>query len=175
MRGRLLAFLSGYSTYHGVVAFQKVNGLVRHGIMGPRTWAALASPVIPRPRRWRSGSSLEVNLTRQVVYLARQGVVLRILDASTGKATTPTPDRRLLHLSPHRRLAAEHAGPVVAAELLLPWLCRTRLNLGARLPCQPRVHAVDGPGHEPSVVAAAHRHARVGLPLTLAARSASPQ
>jgi peptidoglycan hydrolase-like protein with peptidoglycan-binding domain len=81
----------GYSTYHGVVAFQKVNGLVRDGIVGPRTWAALASPVIPRPRRWRSGSSLEVNLTRQVVYLARQGVVLRILDASTGKATTPTP------------------------------------------------------------------------------------
>lgn len=81
----------GYSTYHGVVAFQKVNGLVRDGIVGPRTWAALARPVIPRPRRWHSGSSLEVNLTKQVVYLARRGVVLRILDASTGRATTPTP------------------------------------------------------------------------------------
>jgi N-acetylmuramoyl-L-alanine amidase len=81
----------GSSTHHGVVAFQKVNGLVREGIVGPRTWVALARPVIPRPRRWRSGSSLEVNLTRQVVYLARQGVVLRILDASTGKAATPTP------------------------------------------------------------------------------------
>jgi N-acetylmuramoyl-L-alanine amidase len=81
----------GSSTHHGVVAFQKVNGLVRDGIVGPRTWAALARPVIPRPRRWRSGSSLEVNLTRQVVYLARQGVVLRILDASSGKAATPTP------------------------------------------------------------------------------------
>jgi hypothetical protein len=34
---------------------------------------------------------VEVNLTRQVVYLARKGVVLRILDASTGKAATPTP------------------------------------------------------------------------------------
>jgi lipoprotein-anchoring transpeptidase ErfK/SrfK len=81
----------GSQTYHGVVAFQKVNGLTRDGIVGPRTWAALARPVIPRPRRWLSVSSLEVNLTRQVVYLARQGVVLRILDASTGKASTPTP------------------------------------------------------------------------------------
>jgi len=81
----------GYSTYHGVVAFQKVNGLVRDGVVGPRTWAALARPVIPRPRHWHSASSLEVNLSRQVVYLARQGAVLRILDASTGKASTPTP------------------------------------------------------------------------------------
>jgi peptidoglycan hydrolase-like protein with peptidoglycan-binding domain len=81
----------GYSTYHGVVAFQKVNGLARDGIVGPRTWYALAHPVITRPRRWLSASSLEVNLTRQVVYLARQGVVLRILDASSGKAATPTP------------------------------------------------------------------------------------
>jgi N-acetylmuramoyl-L-alanine amidase len=81
----------GSSTYHGVVAFQKVNGLSRDGIVGPRTWAALARPVVPRPRRTLSVTSLEVNLTRQVVYLARQGVVLRILDASSGKASTPTP------------------------------------------------------------------------------------
>jgi N-acetylmuramoyl-L-alanine amidase len=81
----------GSSTFHGVVAFQKVNGLVRDGIVGPRTWYALAHPVIPRPRRWLSVSSLEVNLSRQVVYLARRGVVLRILDASSGKASTPTP------------------------------------------------------------------------------------
>ena len=84
----------GSQTLHGVVAFQKVNGLVRDGIVGPRTWAALAHPVVPRPRRWLSSSSIEVNLTRQVVYLARQGVVLRILDASTGKASTPTPTGR---------------------------------------------------------------------------------
>lgn len=81
----------GSQTFHGVVAFQKVNGLVRDGIVGPRTWYALAHPVIPRPRRWLSASSVEVNLTKQVVYLARQGVVLRILDASSGKASTPTP------------------------------------------------------------------------------------
>jgi N-acetylmuramoyl-L-alanine amidase len=81
----------GASTFHGVVAFQKVNGLARDGIVGSRTWAALSRPVIPKPRRWLSGTSVEVNLTRQVVYLARQGVVLRIIDASSGKASTPTP------------------------------------------------------------------------------------
>jgi hypothetical protein len=84
----------GSQTFHGVVAFQKVNGLARDGIVGPRTWAALAHPVVPRPRRLLSGTSVEVNLTRQVVYLARQGVVVRILDASTGKASTPTPTGR---------------------------------------------------------------------------------
>jgi N-acetylmuramoyl-L-alanine amidase len=81
----------GSQTFHGVVAFQKVNGLARDGIVGARTWSALAHPVVPRPRRWLSASALEVNLTRQVVYLTRQGVVLRILDASSGKASTPTP------------------------------------------------------------------------------------
>jgi peptidoglycan hydrolase-like protein with peptidoglycan-binding domain len=66
----------GSQTFHGVVAFQKVNGLVRDGIVGSRTWYALAHPVIPRPRRWLSSSSVEVDLTKQVVYLARQGAVL---------------------------------------------------------------------------------------------------
>ena len=81
----------GSQTFHGVVAFQKVNGLGRDGVVGPRTWAALARPVTPRPRRRLAATSVEVNLTRQVVYLARQGVVLRIFDASSGKASTPTP------------------------------------------------------------------------------------
>ena len=81
----------GPQTFHGVVAFQKVNGLVRDGIVGPRTWAALAHPVVPRPRRTFSGISVEVNLTKQVLYLARNGAVIRILDASSGKSSTPTP------------------------------------------------------------------------------------
>ncbi|HEX5543306.1 MAG TPA: L,D-transpeptidase family protein [Micromonospora sp.] len=81
----------GSSTYHGVVAFQKVNNLARDGIVGPKTWAALARPVIPKPKYTHSGYSLEANLTKQVLYLARQGSVVRIVDASSGKASTPTP------------------------------------------------------------------------------------
>ncbi|WP_172875882.1 L,D-transpeptidase family protein [Micromonospora inositola] len=81
----------GPSTYHGVVAFQKVNNLARDGIVGPNTWAALARPLVPKPKYTHSGYSVEANLTKQVVYLARQGSVVRILDASSGKASTPTP------------------------------------------------------------------------------------
>ncbi|MET8836036.1 L,D-transpeptidase family protein [Micromonospora sp. NPDC004540] len=81
----------GPSTHHAVVAFQKVNGLVRDGIVGPRTWAALDRPVVPKPKYTHTGYSLEANLTRQVLYLAKGGAVVRILDASSGKASTPTP------------------------------------------------------------------------------------
>jgi N-acetylmuramoyl-L-alanine amidase len=81
----------GSQTLHAVVAFQKVNGLARDGVVGPRTWAALAHPRTPRPRRRLSVTSVEVNLTTQVVYLARQGAVVRIYDASSGRASTPTP------------------------------------------------------------------------------------
>lgn len=81
----------GPSTHHGVVAFQKVNNLTRDGIVGPQTWGALARPLIPKPKYTHSGYSVEANLTKQVVYLARQGSVVRILDASSGKASTPTP------------------------------------------------------------------------------------
>ncbi|GGR97262.1 hypothetical protein GCM10010169_47280 [Micromonospora fulviviridis] len=81
----------GPSTHHAVVAFQKVNGLVRDGIVGPRTWAALDRPVVPKPRYTHPGYSVEADLTRQVLYLAKGGSVVRILDASSGKASTPTP------------------------------------------------------------------------------------
>ncbi|WP_200210458.1 L,D-transpeptidase family protein [Micromonospora coerulea] len=81
----------GPSTYHGVVAFQKVNNLVRDGIVGPITWGALDRPLIPKPKYYHSGYSVETNLAKQVVYLARAGSVVRILDASSGKASTPTP------------------------------------------------------------------------------------
>jgi peptidoglycan hydrolase-like protein with peptidoglycan-binding domain len=81
----------GPATYQGVVAFQKVNGLGRDGIVGPITWAALNRPVVPKPKYWHSGYGVEVNLTRQVLYLSRQGAVVRIVNASSGTARTPTP------------------------------------------------------------------------------------
>lgn len=81
----------GPETHHGVVAFQKVNGLATDGIVGPRTRAALADPKSPRPQHTHSVVSVEVDLGDQVLFLAKRGKVLRILDASTGKASTPTP------------------------------------------------------------------------------------
>jgi hypothetical protein len=81
----------GSSTKHAVVAFQKVNGLGRDGIVGPRTRAALAAPVAPTLRANRSGTYLEVDLTRQVLLRAKDGKVQRIYDVSTGTSRTPTP------------------------------------------------------------------------------------
>jgi N-acetylmuramoyl-L-alanine amidase len=81
----------GRNTKHAVIAFQKVNGLTRDGIVGPKTHAALKKPVVPKVRKVRTGTHIEVDLTRQVVLLAKDGKVTRIIDTSTGKASTPTP------------------------------------------------------------------------------------
>jgi peptidoglycan hydrolase-like protein with peptidoglycan-binding domain len=81
----------GSSTLHGVYAFQKVQGIGVDGVVGPVTWGRLASPSVPRARYNRSTAAVEVNLTRRVVYLTRSGAVTRILDASPGKPSTPTP------------------------------------------------------------------------------------
>jgi hypothetical protein len=79
----------GDDTHHAVVAFQKVNGLGRDGVVGASTRAALASPVIPEPvHPRRKGTSVEVDLTRQVLYLLHGGRIERILDASTGGGYT---------------------------------------------------------------------------------------
>ncbi|HEX7747057.1 MAG TPA: L,D-transpeptidase family protein [Micromonosporaceae bacterium] len=81
----------GYSTLHGVYAFQKVQGIGMDGIVGPVTWSRIASPYVPRARYYRTAPSVEVNLARRVVYLTRYGAVTRILDSSPGKPSTPTP------------------------------------------------------------------------------------
>lgn len=74
----------GQNTYHAVIAFQKVQGLTRDGIVGPATRARLAKPYVPAPRYRLATSSLEVNLAKQVIYYERNGVIQRIIDASTG-------------------------------------------------------------------------------------------
>jgi lipoprotein-anchoring transpeptidase ErfK/SrfK len=77
----------GQATRHAVVAFQKVNGLARDGAVGPRTRKALARPETPSPR---SGGAmhLEVDLTRQVVLVVRDGRAAEILDSSTASGRT---------------------------------------------------------------------------------------
>jgi lipoprotein-anchoring transpeptidase ErfK/SrfK len=74
----------GAGTYHAVIAFQKVQGLSRDGIVGPVTRARLAQPYVPAPRYRLATSSLEVNLAKQVIYYVRNGTIQRIIDSSTG-------------------------------------------------------------------------------------------
>jgi hypothetical protein len=81
----------GPRTFHGVVAFQKNMGLPRDGVVGATTWARIDRPAITTPRYDHTGLAVEINVTRQVLYLTRDGKVWRIFDASSGKASTPTP------------------------------------------------------------------------------------
>ncbi|PRX43299.1 putative peptidoglycan binding protein [Prauserella shujinwangii] len=72
-------------TRHAVVAFQKVQGLPRTGVLDPDTLAALEDPAVPRPRSAGRGFHVEVDLTTQVAYTVVDGEVRRIYDASTGR------------------------------------------------------------------------------------------
>jgi len=71
-----------------VVAFQKVNGLPRTGIVTPSLWTRLARAGVPLARY--PGDHVEVDKARQVVFLVRGGKVALVSDASTG-ATGNTP------------------------------------------------------------------------------------
>jgi N-acetylmuramoyl-L-alanine amidase len=73
----------GTDTTHAVIALQKVAGLARDGVVGPRTSAALAKGVRPKARTTR-GDVIEVDLAHQVVLVVHTGHVRLIFDASTG-------------------------------------------------------------------------------------------
>jgi peptidoglycan hydrolase-like protein with peptidoglycan-binding domain len=80
----------GGDTLHAVYAFQKVQGIGVDGVVGKGTWARLAKPAVPKPKHRRSAAAVEVNLTKRVVYLTKNGKVTKIIDASPGKSSTPT-------------------------------------------------------------------------------------
>jgi peptidoglycan hydrolase-like protein with peptidoglycan-binding domain len=81
----------GDATAHAVLAFQKVEGLARDGVVGPQTRRALESATRPAPRS-DQGRVIEIDLQRQVLLVAVDGRVEHVLDASTGvvPGTTPT-------------------------------------------------------------------------------------
>jgi peptidoglycan hydrolase-like protein with peptidoglycan-binding domain len=80
----------GNNTLHAVYAFQKVQGLGVDGIVGPATWAKLAAPTVPKAKYTHTVAAVEVNLTKRVLYLTKNGAVTKIVDASPGAAATPT-------------------------------------------------------------------------------------
>ena len=67
-----------------VMAFQKVNGLGADGGVGPKTLAALKAPVTPKLRGTGGGTRVEVDLTKQVLYVVKDGAIARILPVSSG-------------------------------------------------------------------------------------------
>lgn len=76
-------------TRDAVMAFEKVERLSRDGIAGPEVWQKVFGAQTPAPRLSAPGTRLEVDLTRQVVFVVRENVVTEIIHCSTGKVGTP--------------------------------------------------------------------------------------
>ena len=66
-----------------VMAFQKVHGLGADGAVGEQTLVALANPVTPA-LRGGPATRIEVDLTKQVLYLVEGGQLMRVLPISSG-------------------------------------------------------------------------------------------
>jgi N-acetylmuramoyl-L-alanine amidase len=72
----------GLLTEQAVTAFQKVEGLSPDGVAGAATRAALADA--RRPTTTAAGDLVEVDKTRQVLFVVRDGKVAWTLNVSTG-------------------------------------------------------------------------------------------
>jgi peptidoglycan hydrolase-like protein with peptidoglycan-binding domain len=72
------------STRQGIIAFQKVEGLKRTGIIDDKVLTALR--LANRPVAKHSGAAhVEINISRQVILLVNdEGVVTNVLSTSTG-------------------------------------------------------------------------------------------
>ncbi len=81
-----------YRTADAVMAFRKVQGMARLQSVDTATWRALGSPRVFAPRNDRPGVHIEVDQTRQVLAIVRDGEVQDIIHVSTGKPSTPTRD-----------------------------------------------------------------------------------
>jgi PKD repeat protein len=73
----------GAELVDSLYAFQKVQGLPRTGIADAATWRALARPRLARPRYSSPADHLEVDKTRQVLFVVRGGQVALIVPVST--------------------------------------------------------------------------------------------
>ncbi len=73
-----------------VIAFQKVAGLSRTGVMGQSDWLALAKANPVRATRKGPPNRIEVDITRQILIKVRGGKVIGVLPVSTGsRGNTP--------------------------------------------------------------------------------------
>ena len=78
----------GPSFRSAVMAFQKVQGLGADGEVGKGTLAALAAPKKPVLKASSPANRVEVDLTKQVLYVVKGGAVQRILPVSSGNGAS---------------------------------------------------------------------------------------
>lgn len=79
--GRSTSF--GSALRDAVIAFQKVQGLQRDGVVGPRTWARLTRPIRYRPRYSSPADHIEIDIARQVLSVVRDRRIDEIVPVST--------------------------------------------------------------------------------------------
>lgn len=72
------------ATRHGVMAFQKVEGLRRTGTGTGETIGRAQTAVTPRPAYLGPAYHVELDIPRQVVFVVTDGKVTAILSTSTG-------------------------------------------------------------------------------------------
>ncbi|MCW2615990.1 MAG: heavy metal translocating P-type ATPase [Frankiales bacterium] len=75
---------AGPALRSAVMAFQKVNGLGADGTVGPATLKALAAPKAPVLKGSSPANRVEVDLTKQVLYVVRGAEVARVMPVSSG-------------------------------------------------------------------------------------------
>ena len=84
--------IQGPDTETAVVAFQKWEGLPRTGVVDSRTRLALARAARPMPIGDKGdGRRVEILIDRQLLLAIQGDRVVRAVDVSTGKPSTPTP------------------------------------------------------------------------------------
>jgi peptidoglycan hydrolase-like protein with peptidoglycan-binding domain len=78
----------GPSLRSAVMAFQKVQGIGADGVVGKGTLAALKAPRTPSLKGSSPADRVEVDLTKQVLYVVKGGAIARILPVSSGNGAT---------------------------------------------------------------------------------------
>jgi lipoprotein-anchoring transpeptidase ErfK/SrfK len=73
-----------FRTADAVLAFRKVQGMSRIKTVTATVWRKLAAPRVPRPRARFPRAHIEVDQTRQVLYVVRDGKIAHIVHVSTG-------------------------------------------------------------------------------------------
>jgi peptidoglycan hydrolase-like protein with peptidoglycan-binding domain len=77
-------------TADAVMAFQKVEWLRRDGIAGGTFWERLAMAETPTPKLTEDGSRVEIDLTRQVLFMITENQVWKIVPVSSGRSSMQT-------------------------------------------------------------------------------------
>ncbi len=82
---------AGLTTSQAIMAFQKVNGLARDGVLGSKTAAALGRATRPKASG-RVVNGIEVSKATQVLYVVRNRKVIYVINVSTGSNQWYTQD-----------------------------------------------------------------------------------